>query len=91
MDNREKEYVRGGNIHACATSQLLKTGGWRVFKAIVDPEKCTGCKLCSYYCPDGCIEITDKVAVIDYDYCKGCGICAEECDPEAITMEREEI
>ena len=90
MEYFEKEYVRGGAIHACATSRYIKTGGWRTFKPIVDAEKCNGCTLCSYYCPDGCISMKDKVAVIEYAYCKGCGICAEECKAVAIIMEREE-
>jgi pyruvate ferredoxin oxidoreductase delta subunit len=84
------EYVRGGGIHACATSKLMKTGAWRVFKPVVEPEKCKLCKLCYWYCPDACITMTDEAIEIDYDYCKGCGICATECPTDAIVMEREE-
>jgi len=85
-----KEYIRGGAIHGVATSLLIKTGGWRVFKPILDVSKCKQCKLCYWYCPDGCISMTDEAVEINYDYCKGCGICAEECPTDAIKMEREE-
>ncbi|MBW1796847.1 MAG: 4Fe-4S binding protein [Deltaproteobacteria bacterium] len=84
------EYVRGGAIHACATSTLMKTGSWRVFKPVVETEKCEQCKLCYWYCPDACIQMTEEAIKIDYEYCKGCGICAAECPTHAIVMEREE-
>ena len=84
------EYVRGGCIHACATSKLMKTGSWRVFKPVVDLGKCKQCKLCYWYCPDACITLTEEAIEIDYDYCKGCGICAAECPTDAVSMEREE-
>ncbi|MBS3052978.1 MAG: 4Fe-4S binding protein [Candidatus Aenigmarchaeota archaeon] len=65
-----------------------KTGSWRVFRPVVN-DKCIGCKLCYYSCPDDCIQITDKKAIIDYDYCKGCLICLNVCPHGAITKEME--
>ncbi len=64
-----------------------KTGSWRVFKPVVDKEKCNACGLCAMYCPDAAI---DEELEVDLDFCKGCGICARECPKKAITMEREE-
>jgi pyruvate ferredoxin oxidoreductase delta subunit len=64
-----------------------KTGAWRTFRPVIDPEKCNQCGLCSLYCPEGVIREDLK---IDYDFCKGCGICANECPKKAIQMEREE-
>jgi pyruvate ferredoxin oxidoreductase delta subunit len=63
-----------------------KTGGWRTFRPVIEPDKCSKCGLCSLYCPEG--AISDDLE-IDYDFCKGCGICAEECPGKAIRMERE--
>jgi pyruvate ferredoxin oxidoreductase delta subunit len=64
-----------------------QTGSWRVFKPVVDKEKCNECGLCSMYCPDGAID--DNLRV-DLRFCKGCGICANECPKKAIAMVREE-
>jgi len=94
----EKEYIRGATIHAGGTTTFIKTGGWRVFKPIIDHMACRDCKKCHWYCTDNCIEwlslkeslmLAKAPVTIDYDYCKGCGICAHECPSEAIEMERE--
>jgi pyruvate ferredoxin oxidoreductase delta subunit len=63
-----------------------KTGSWRVFRPVVDREKCNACGLCALYCPEGVIDTDLNV---DLEYCKGCGICANECPKKAITMVRE--
>lgn len=62
----------------------FKTSFSRWLRPVVNTEKCTDCKLCSIYCPDGAIDFgTIKV---DYDYCQGCAICAQVCPPRAIEM-----
>lgn len=69
-----------------------KTGGWRTFKPKVT-DKCTGCGICVWYCPEGVIKTAEKGGKIeieiDYDYCKGCGICANECPKKCIEMVEE--
>lgn len=64
-----------------------QTGSWRVFRPVVDRDKCNACGLCSLFCPDAVI---DTELTIDLVFCKGCGICANECPKNAITMIREE-
>ena len=64
-----------------------KTGSWRVYRPVVDKEKCNACGLCAMYCPDAAIN---EDLEVDLDFCKGCGICAHECPKKAITMQREE-
>lgn len=64
-----------------------KTGTWRVFRPVVDKEKCNACGLCATYCPDAAI---DHELEVDLGFCKGCGICANECPKKAISMIREE-
>ncbi|MCS7121765.1 MAG: 4Fe-4S binding protein [Archaeoglobaceae archaeon] len=73
----------------------LKTGDWGTHFAVVDKEKCTGCKVCEQYCPEDCIEVKEsgkeKYAVVNYYYCKGCGVCASVCNFGAIKMELKEF
>ena len=49
----------------------------------VNPEKCTGCKLCMKIgCP--AISMREKKAVIDNTQCVGCGVCTQLCRFEAM-------
>lgn len=68
-----------------------KTGTWRVFKPVIQEDKCTKCQLCWMYCPDSAIitESRRSVPHINYDYCKGCLVCYEVCPVNAIIYERE--
>ena len=50
----------------------------------VDSSKCTGCGACVEVCPQGAIEVRDKVAVIDQRLCSQCGSCVEICPTSAI-------
>jgi pyruvate ferredoxin oxidoreductase delta subunit len=75
-------------FNADPASKGAKTGNWRAIRPVVDESACIKCGLCVTYCPDGCVELNEKVE-FDLDYCKGCGICAEECPKEAISMEKE--
>ena len=73
------------------TGAMGKTGTWRIFRPILNKDKCVKCLRCWIFCPEGAIiRKEDDSVEIDYDYCKGCGICARECKVKALTMEREE-
>lgn len=65
----------------------FKTSFSRYQRPIINSSRCTDCKLCSLYCPDGAIDF-DKIQV-DYDYCQGCGICSQVCPPKAVEMKSE--
>ena len=64
-----------------------KTSFSRTRRPIIDSKKCTDCKLCSIYCPDGAIDFA--AMTVDYDYCQGCAICEQICPPRAIRMSSE--
>lgn len=79
------EYPTGPGFTAGHLSE--KNAGWRVFKPVVNEDKCVGCNKCYILCPDGVIFKTENKKVdIDYDFCKGCGVCAHECPTGAIEM-----
>ena len=62
----------------------FRTSFSRPLRPVIDSKKCTDCKLCSIYCPDGAISFED--IRVDFDYCQGCGICAKVCPPRVIQM-----
>lgn len=43
--------------------------------AVVDLEKCVGCKTCEKVCPVLAIKVVDKKAVVDVPNCTGCSGC----------------
>jgi len=58
--------------------------------AVVDGEKCRGCKTCERICPVLAIKVESRVAVVDAERCRGCANCEQRCPDLAITMvERE--
>lgn len=80
----------GSVIRDVGNTTRTKTGGWRTFRAVIQPEKCIECGNCWIFCPDGCVYKKEDKFDVDLDYCKGCGICANECPTEAIEMVLEE-
>ena len=81
----------GAVIPEAGNSIYNETGGWRTFVPEIDVEKCIGCMLCYFYCPDAAIIVEGgKAVAVDLAHCKGCGICAHECPTKAIAMLLEE-
>ncbi|OAT86386.1 4Fe-4S binding protein [Desulfotomaculum copahuensis] len=54
--------------------------------AMVDTEKCRGCKTCERICPVLAIKVENRVAVVDAERCRGCANCEQRCPDLAITM-----
>jgi ferredoxin len=53
-----------------------------------DPEKCTGCGMCTKVCPHGVFEMRDgRAAVVDRDACMECGACVRNCAWAAIEVD----
>ncbi|MFA4965452.1 MAG: 4Fe-4S binding protein [Thermoleophilia bacterium] len=81
----------GATIPEAGNSTFNITGGWRSEVPAINREKCDGCMLCYFYCPDASIVIENGKAVgVDLEHCKGCGICAKECPTRAIVMQIDE-
>ncbi len=56
------------------------------FKAVVDPDLCTGCKTCPERCFFDAIAVNDDLAVVDAEKCMGCGVCTVSCPTEALRL-----
>jgi len=54
--------------------------------AVVDADKCTGCKTCFSICPVLAISMENKKAVVDANNCFGCNNCEQRCPEYAISM-----
>lgn len=57
--------------------------------AKVTEEKCIGCKLCIFTCPDPNVIrfINDNKKVeVDENRCKGCGLCVTVCTKGALAV-----
>ena len=88
MDEKLPNYKKvplAGNIYTPGDPQY-KTGDWRIFKPVIDNDKCTKCLLCWIYCPEPSIDRAEDGVEVNYDQCKGCGICAAECPVKCIKM-----
>ncbi len=87
---REEADISAPAIHGSHTSELMKTGSWRLVRPVIDHERCKGCWwICSTFCPDSAIKVEDGIPRIDYDHCKGCMICMVHCSAHAISLVKE--
>lgn len=78
------------SVYTGETTKLRKTGNWRLFRPVIDHEKCSRCHTCFVYCPHSCISVDEEgYPQIDYDNCKGCLTCFHECPKKVISKDRE--
>jgi len=54
--------------------------------AVIDLEKCNGCKTCYKVCPTFAIKMENKKADIEDEKCLGCTNCFQRCPEYAIKM-----
>ncbi len=54
--------------------------------AKVDPNICTGCKICEKVCPVYAVKVSDRKSQVSEPDCRGCANCADRCPVHAITM-----
>ncbi|GET19772.1 NADH-quinone oxidoreductase subunit NuoF [Prolixibacter denitrificans] len=82
MDNFWDEYLAHVEDKRCPAGQCKA-----MMQYVIDPNKCTGCTLCSRICPVAAIEgERKKPHEIDPEKCIKCGACMEKCKFEAISV-----
>jgi electron transport complex protein RnfB len=69
---------------------------WTVsYQAQSDPEKCTGCGVCTSRCQVGAVVLdgkpgTKRKARVNLDRCIGCGLCVPTCPAKAMGLGKRE-
>ncbi len=82
--------AQGAAAAACALSLMDK--GIFVLEPItaeIDPDLCSGCKMCIASCPYDAIEFDEEkgVSVVIEELCKGCGTCVATC-PSGVAKQK---
>jgi NAD-dependent dihydropyrimidine dehydrogenase PreA subunit len=61
------------------------------FYAVVDPNLCTGCQICTEKCQMEAAVMSNGTAAINLDRCIGCGNCVVNCESNAIQLKKKEV
>ena len=86
---RRKRLVEGLNALGAPEDELVETGLWG--HVIIDPEKCSSCRMCATFCPTGAIRKYDEAdgsfGVEHHpQLCVQCRCCEDICHDGALTL-----
>lgn len=84
----EKAMGQGMAAAGCILSRLIAGTKLEIqpIAAVVDAEKCSGCKICLSVCPFKAIsyDAEKNTAAVNDVLCRGCGACAAACPANSI-------
>lgn len=58
-------------------------------KAVIDPERCTGCGICQSHCRFSALVPCDGRFQVNEYACEGCGVCSYVCPSGAVALEKD--
>lgn len=85
---KDREVPFGAVVPApVRVQEMFITSNWRIYRPVIDHEKCTRCLNCYIFCPDSCWSYNEAedMMELNLDYCKGCQICIHQCPSDALT------
>ncbi len=75
-------------LHKTANAEAAATV--KLFRPVIDKERCSGCRLCTTVCPPGALKVKldgeDLVFSVIPKNCIGCKICEDTCYLKAIKL-----
>lgn len=80
--------VGQGSAAASRVLSLIGQGEVEIepVRAVINEERCSGCRICNNLCPYGAISFLDDLGVsrVNPALCKGCGTCVAACPSQVI-------
>ncbi len=74
--------VDAADLHLLLRPEIVRRHDFRSGnKAVIDPDRCTGCGLCGELCQWNAIS---RDFVVDEISCEGCGVCVKFCPEQAV-------
>ncbi len=77
--------VDAANLHIIMNPDIEETQVYIAGeKAVIDQDKCIGCRLCEEYCRFDAISSINGICIVDEISCDGSKLCARICPSKAI-------
>jgi NAD-dependent dihydropyrimidine dehydrogenase PreA subunit len=82
------------SMYTTLKSRIVSTFMRAEYVAVIDRDKCIGCRKCRMACQFGCLDygVAAKKMSVNQEKCFGCGVCRDQCPTQAIKLvDRESV